>query len=123
MVNICGSAISNSALNSLVVSALCRHIWYCFLRKWVGARYGISSNIHHDFSGGLVSSESLEFTSRLNITVFTTAANSPFSNGICERNHSVVNDMISKICTDNPGSLGAKSCNVSLRLTQKVAKV
>ena len=72
-----------------------------YMEKWVGAGYGISSKIYHDLGGEFVSAES---TSRLNINVITTAANSPFSNGICERNHSVVDDMITKMCADNPGA-------------------
>ena len=38
----------------------------------------------------------------LNITVFHTAAESPFSNGLCERNHAVIDDMVRRILDDHP---------------------
>ena len=31
-----------------------------------------------------------------------TAADSPFSNGICERNHAVIDEMLMKIMADEP---------------------
>ena len=38
----------------------------------------------------------------LNIEPINTAADSPWQNGICERNHAVVDDCVSKILEDNP---------------------
>ncbi|CAC5379708.1 unnamed protein product [Mytilus coruscus] len=38
----------------------------------------------------------------LNIEVINTAAYSPFQNGICERNHAVVDDCVAKILEDQP---------------------
>ena len=36
------------------------------------------------------------------ITVMNTAAENPFSNGICERNHAIVDEMVCKISADQP---------------------
>ena len=37
-----------------------------------------------------------------NIRVMSTAAYSPFSNGLCERNHAVIDEMVMKIIADQP---------------------
>ena len=39
----------------------------------------------------------------LNIQVQNTAAYSPWQNGLCERNHAVIDDSVKKILEDNPG--------------------
>ena len=43
-----------------------------------------------------------EVCSILNVEKLTTAAESPFQNGLCERNHAVVDTMLQKMCFQNP---------------------
>ena len=51
------------------------------------------------------SDEMLEVCSILNVETMTTAAESPFQNGLCERNHTVIDNMLTKMeeqCPDTP---------------------
>ena len=45
---------------------------------------------------------STETCENLNIEVLKTGAESPFQNGLCERNHAVVDGMLEKLIADNP---------------------
>ena len=45
-----------------------------------------------------------EVSSVLNIEVYTTAAYSPFQNGLCERNHAVTDNMLIKLVDQYPGT-------------------
>ena len=51
---------------------------------WVGAGFGIMQSILSDNGGEFSSDETREVTSVLNVEVCTTAAESPFQNGLCE---------------------------------------
>ena len=43
-----------------------------------------------------------DMCSNLNIETINTAVYSPWQNGVCECNHAVVDDCVSKILEDNP---------------------
>ncbi len=73
-----------------------------FMSLWVSSGYGIPKSVLSDNGGEFTAEEITEFTSRLNIKVLTTAASSPFSNGLCERNHAVMDSMINKLQAENP---------------------
>ena len=45
-----------------------------------------------------------EVSSVLNIEVYTTAAYSPFQNGLCERIHAVTDNMLIKLVEQYPGT-------------------
>lgn len=72
------------------------------LRHWVGAGYGIMKGILCDNGGEFTSDEMKEVCSILNVETLSTAANSPFQNGLCERNHAVVDLMLLKLCEQCP---------------------
>ena len=69
---------------------------------WVGAGYGVMGGILTDNGGEFNAEEMREVSSILNVFVNTTAAQSPFQNGLCERVHSVTDMMLSKLRADNP---------------------
>ena len=74
------------------------------MQCWVGA-FGVMEAILHDNGGEFSSDEMREVCSILNIETMTTAAESPFQNGLCERNHAVVDSMLAKMeeqCPDTP---------------------
>ena len=50
-------------------------------------------------------------TENLNITICNTAGESPWSNGLCERNHAVIDEMVHKIKADVP------ECDLDVALT------
>ena len=73
-----------------------------FMSGWLGSGYGLHEEILVDNGGEFIAEEIQEMTSVLNIKVNTTASNSPFSNGLCEKNHAIVDNMMEKLEFDNP---------------------
>jgi ribonuclease HI len=69
---------------------------------WLGAGYGVPEEIMVDNGGEFTGEEIMEMASLLNIKINTTASHSPFSNGLCEKNHSVVDNMLEKLQYENP---------------------
>ncbi|CAL4132571.1 unnamed protein product, partial [Meganyctiphanes norvegica] len=72
------------------------------MQCWIGTGLGIPSKFLCDNGGEFANEKFKDMCENLNITVLHTAAESPFSNGICERNHAVVDEMVRKIISDNP---------------------
>lgn len=67
------------------------------MMHWVGAAFGVMGAIMSDNGGEFSSDEMREVASILNVGVFTTAAESPFQNGLCERIHAVTDMMLLKM--------------------------
>ena len=59
------------------------------MQHWIGAGFSVMEGILSDNGGEFSSEETCEVASLLNLEVCTTAVNSPFQNGLCERIHSV----------------------------------
>ena len=75
------------------------------MRHWVGAAFGVMQAILTDIGGEFLSDEMREMASILNVEVCTTAAESPFQNGLCVRIHSVTDMMLAKLekqCSKTP---------------------
>ncbi|KAI8519243.1 hypothetical protein Bbelb_025000 [Branchiostoma belcheri] len=72
-----------------------------FMELWLACGYGIPEQIMVDNGGAFTAEEIMEFTSRMNIKVNSTAGHSPFSNGVCERNHAVMDVMLEKLVYEN----------------------
>ena len=58
-----------------------------------------------DLGGEFANQDFLDMCENLNIFVMNTAAESPFSNGLCERNHTVIDEMVHKILVINQVAL------------------
>ena len=71
---------------------------------WVGATFGVMEAILTDNGGEFSSEEMREVASILNVEVCTTAAESPFQNGLCERNHAITDMMLLKMKEGCPGT-------------------
>ena len=69
---------------------------HAFLSEWCSI-FGVPKAILTDNGGEFINAELQEVESMLNIQVLTTAAESPFSNGTCERNHQIVDSILSKL--------------------------
>ena len=67
------------------------------LIQWVGAGYGIMDLILTDNGGEFTAQEIEKVASILNANALTTAAESPFQNGLCERNHAVTDNTLLKL--------------------------
>lgn len=67
------------------------------MTHWIGAGYGIMGSVLTDNGGEFSAEEFREICSILNVEVLTTAAESPFQNGLCEKNHAIVDNMLLRL--------------------------
>ena len=72
------------------------------MMNWVGAGFGVMEGILTDNGGEFSSDETREVSSILNVILNTTAAESPFQNGLCERIHAVTDTMLLKLQAEHP---------------------
>ena len=70
------------------------------MTNWIGV-FGIMGAILTDNGGEFNSEEMREVASILNVKVCTTAAESPFQNGLCERVHAITDSMLMKLEADH----------------------
>lgn len=87
------SVFIDRKLSSEVIDKLMVH--------WIGV-FGVMEAILTDNGGEFNSHEMREVASILNVEVCTTAAESPWSNGLCERVHSVTDMMLLKLQAQYP---------------------
>lgn len=73
-----------------------------FMTSWVGSGFGKPQKLLYDNGGEFANNELISMAENLGITVIPTAGYSPWSNGLCERNHAVVDNNVSKLLEDNP---------------------
>ena len=73
--------------------------------KWIiggGAGPGHPSRgFFSDNGGEFLNDDLIDFASALDITIRMTAANSPWMNGSCERNHATVDRIVEKVLEDD----------------------
>ena len=86
------SVLINRKRPSNVIDAL--------MQRWV-AVFGVMGSIMTDNGGEFSSDETREVMSMLNVRLKTTAAESPFQNGLCERVHAVTDMMLLKLTEEN----------------------
>lgn len=73
------------------------------MKCWI-AVFGVMECILTDNGGEFNSDEMREVCSILHVEICTTAAESPFQNGLCERNHAVIDSMLLKMEEQCPGT-------------------
>ena len=71
-----------------------------FIQSWIATGLGVPEKILVDNGGEFSSEYFKDMCENLNIIVMHTAAHSPFSNGVCERNHAVIDEMVRKMMAD-----------------------
>ena len=69
---------------------------------WIGSGLGTPRKFLADNGGEFANEAYKDMAENLNIEVCNTAGFSPWQNGICERNHAVVDDCVKKILDDHP---------------------
>ena len=69
---------------------------------WVGNGLGAPKKFSADNRGEFANEEYKDMCANLNVEIMNTAAYSPWQNGICERNHAVVDDCVLEILDENP---------------------
>ena len=70
------------------------------MERWI-AVFGVMESIMSDNGGEFSSDEMRDVMSILNVNLITTAAESPFQNGLCERVHAVTDMMLLKLKEEN----------------------
>ena len=71
------------------------------MEKWI-AYYGIMGAVLNDNGGEFTSEEVKEVKDILNVVDLTTGAESPWQNGLCEKNHQIVDTMLERLIEDYP---------------------
>ena len=71
------------------------------MQMWIGNGFGTPAKFLADNGGEFANVEFKDMCENLNIEVLHTAAESPCQNGLCERNHAVVDRCLEKIVEEN----------------------
>ena len=66
---------------------------------WISV-FGPPKKFLSDNGGEFVNSKFLELCESFNIVVLTTAAEAPWSNGLCERHNAVLGEMMTRVCAE-----------------------
>jgi transposase InsO family protein len=69
--------------------------------KWI-QYFGIPDKVLSDNGGEFSNAEMQEVANRINLKLFTTGAQSPWQNGICERNHAHTDNILQSVLRDYP---------------------
>lgn len=72
------------------------------VKIWIGSGMGSPKRFIADNGGEFANSNFRDMCENLNIEILHTAAQSPWQNGTCERNHAIVDRCLEKIIYDNP---------------------
>ena len=73
-----------------------------FIGEWISSGFGAPNKVLVDNGSEFDNPDYLDVMAQFNVEVLATAAYSPWSNGICERNHAVVVVMVQKIIEEEP---------------------
>ena len=101
----CIAVLIGNKRPSTIISGIILH--------WISL-FGAPKSILSDNGGEYNNSDFLEFSENFNINVMTTAAQSPFSNGIVERQNATLGTMVRKI-------IGDTKCTVEVALAWAVS--
>ena len=74
---------------------------HAIMSDWISV-FGVMGKIHYDNGGEFANEELLQVQSMLNIEPSSTSSESPYQNGICERNHEVVDLILTKLVMEFP---------------------
>ena len=66
------------------------------MKQWIRI-FGTPNSIYSDNGGEFVSKDVIDFCENFSIKIKTTPAESPWSNGICERLNAVITQMLLKV--------------------------
>ena len=72
-----------------------------FILTWIDSGFGAPNKVIVDNGGEFDNAEYLDAMGQYNIEVCATGAESPWSNGVCERNHAVVDLMVEKMMLED----------------------
>ena len=90
------------ARGAIIKRKLPNHVVESFITTWISTGFGAPKKVLVDNGGEFDNPLFLEAMEQYNIEVCATGANSPWSNGVCERNHCVIDVMIEKMMDEDP---------------------
>lgn len=76
-------------------------ILQALLDGWILNLYGAPNNVLVDNGGEFYNSKFKDMCNNLNIRMYASAAESPFQNGLCERNHSITDKIMEKMMEED----------------------
>ena len=79
------------------------------LQFWVRV-FGSPQHFLFDNGGEFVNDEMIQFAEQFSVIIKTTAAESPWSNGLCERHNAILADLTTKVMNDNSCSIQIALC-------------
>ena len=100
--------VSRFSAAAIVKSKKPNDILDAIFKVWISV-FGPPKRFLSDNGGEFVNGEFLEMCEAYGVVVMTTAAESPWSNGLCERHNAVLADMLQKVAEE-------KSCNLPTAL-------
>ena len=92
---------SRLTLGQIIPNKTCEAVSLAVMRRWVGGGYPAPATFHSDCGGEFTGKELINLAENFNASVTTTAAYSPFQNGLNERGHSVVDRMMEIMMEDH----------------------
>jgi transposase InsO family protein/G:T-mismatch repair DNA endonuclease (very short patch repair protein) len=95
-------AWSRFSISAVIKQKLPQVVAHEFLLKWLGGGYGPPDRIKFDNGGEFSNEEITEMSELLDMEITTTAGESPWQNGLCERNHAVTDRCLEKMLHDDP---------------------
>ena len=72
------------------------------VQMWIGSGLGLSTKFLADNGGEFANKRFRDMYENLNIQLLNNAAESSWQNGICEKNHVVIDQCMEKILQDQP---------------------
>ena len=94
-------AFSRLSVSVVIKRKTPQTVAHAFLLKWVGSGYGFPQRLKFDSGREFNNQEIRELGNCIGIEIESTAARSPWMNGLCERNHAVTDRCVEKILHDN----------------------
>ena len=85
--------------NTVIIKRKSTDIIKMFL-KYCISLFGSPNTIFSESGGEFVSKEFIDFCENFNMKIKATAAEAPWSNGICERHNAIITDIILKVRND-----------------------
>ena len=93
---------SRFSVSVFVERKMARDILEKIMQSWIGAAFGVMEGILSDNGGEFTADEIQEVRIILNVNIVTIGAESPFQNGLYERNHAIVDNMLRKMLEQHP---------------------
>ena len=93
---------SRLTIGAIIPNKKCESVVKAIIKSWVGVAFGVPGCLFSDQGGEFTGAEMISFAETLDTTCSTTAGLSPFSNGLNERNHGIVQAMMANMMKENP---------------------